>query len=78
MEHNRGFSIKHTRGALGRAQDGPAHYQVLMPSPNLLKSQILYTVEGGGGGGGGGGGEHGTQHLTFDAESKSAKIRKSF
>ena len=43
-------------------------FQHLMLSPNLLKPQIPYTVEGGGGGVG---------DELFDAESKFAKIPNS-
>ena len=42
--------------------------QLLMLSPNLLRSQIPYMVGGGGGG---------TWRPTFDAESKAAKIPNS-
>ena len=48
-----------------------ANFQLLMLSPNLLRSQIAYMV------GGGGGGVHDDQLPTFDAESKSAKIPNS-
>ena len=42
------------------------NFQLLMLSPNLLKSQSLM-----------GGGVHDDQLPTFDAESKSVKIPKS-
>ena len=45
-----------------------ANFQLLMLSPNLLKSQSPFMV---------GGGVHDGQLPTFDAESKSAKIPKS-
>ena len=48
-----------------------ANFQLLMRSPNLLKSQSPFMV------GGGGGGVHDGQLPTFDAESISAKIPKS-
>ena len=48
-----------------------AKFQLLMLSPNLLKSQIPYVS------GGGGGGVSDGQLPTFDAESKSAKIPNS-
>ena len=47
-----------------------ANFQLSIASPNLLKSQSPFMV-------GGGGGFHDGQLPTFDAESKSAKIRKS-
>ena len=47
---------------------GGPNFQLLMFSPNLLKSKIPML------GGGGGGGD---QFLTFDAESKFAKIQNS-
>ena len=50
-------------------------FQLLMLSPNLLKSQIPYTA--GGGGGGGGGVVENADLPTFDAECKSAKIPNS-
>ena len=46
------------------------NFQLLMLSPNLLKSQSPITV-------GGGGGVSDNQFPTFDAESKSAQIPKS-
>ena len=46
-----------------------ANFQLLMLSTNLLKSQSPYVA--------GEGGVHDGQLLTFDAESKSAKIPKS-
>ena len=44
-----------------------ANFQLLMLSPNLLKSQSPFMV----------GGVHDGQLPTFDAESKSAKVPKS-
>ena len=63
-------------GVGGRGWCMTTNFQLLMMSPNLLKSQSLV----GGGGGGGGRGEgmvHDDQLPTFDDESKSAKIPKS-
>ena len=50
------------------------NFQLLMPSPNLLKSTVPIFRNGGGGGSGG---AHGSQFPTFDAESKFAKIHSS-
>ena len=49
------------------------NFQLLMLSPNLLKSQIPFMV-----GWGRGPGWAGIQLSTFDAESQSAKISNSF
>ena len=61
-------------GGGGRGRCMMANFQLLMLSPNLLKSQSPFTV---GGGGGWGWEVHDGQLLTLDAESKSAKIPKS-
>ena len=54
-------------GGGGGVKLGP-NFQLLMLSPNLLKSQISHMVEGGGGC------WDSTSNFSFDAESKSAKI----
>ena len=55
------------------------NFQLLILSPNLLKSKFPYVHWGVGvvGGGGGGVGRFGYQLPTFDPESKSAKTQIS-
>ena len=57
----------------GRGELVETNFQLLLLSPNLLKSKIpMYGV------GGGGGETHGNQFPTFVAESKFARIQNSY
>ena len=58
-------------------EGGRLTFQLLMLSPNLLKSNIPYVQWGGGGRRVGGGVGCKVDFPTFDAESKSAKIPNS-
>ena len=55
----------------GWGERGGTNFQLLVLSPNLLKSKIPMS------GGGGGGGRGGNPFSTFDAEFKFAKIQNS-